>query len=87
MTEPKTHTLDVPGAVLTYDVRSNAVQHGTGPHADRVADGRRRLRHAGRPLRRPDGRDLRPPRRRSAVGRPTPRPSRRPRSTPTTCTG
>jgi pimeloyl-ACP methyl ester carboxylesterase len=23
MTEPKTHTLDVPGAVLTYDVRSN----------------------------------------------------------------
>src|SRR5262245_20674651 len=23
MTEPKTHTLDVPGAVLHYDVRSN----------------------------------------------------------------
>jgi pimeloyl-ACP methyl ester carboxylesterase len=23
MTEPKTHTLDVPGAVLTYDIRSN----------------------------------------------------------------
>jgi pimeloyl-ACP methyl ester carboxylesterase len=23
MTEPKTHTLDVPGAVLSYDVRSN----------------------------------------------------------------
>src|ERR1700720_3745095 len=23
MTDPKTHTLDVPGAVLTYDVRSN----------------------------------------------------------------
>ncbi len=23
MTEPKTHTLDVPGAVLHYDIRSN----------------------------------------------------------------
>ena len=23
MTEPTTHTLDVPGAVLTYDVRPN----------------------------------------------------------------
>ena len=23
MTEPKSHTLDVPGGVLTYDVRSN----------------------------------------------------------------
>ena len=23
MTDPKTHTLDVPGAVLHYDVRSN----------------------------------------------------------------
>ena len=23
MTDPKTHILDVPGAVLTYDVRSN----------------------------------------------------------------
>ena len=23
MTEPTTHTLDVPGAVLTYDVRRN----------------------------------------------------------------
>src|SRR5438094_8924222 len=23
MTEPQTHTLDVPGAVLTYDIRSN----------------------------------------------------------------
>jgi hypothetical protein len=23
VTDPKTHTLDVPGAVLTYDVRSN----------------------------------------------------------------
>ena len=23
MTEPKTHTLDAPGAVLHYDVRSN----------------------------------------------------------------
>ena len=23
MTEPKTHTLDVPGAVLSYDVRAN----------------------------------------------------------------
>ena len=23
MTEPTTHTLEVPGAVLTYDVRSN----------------------------------------------------------------
>jgi hypothetical protein len=23
MTDPKTHTLDAPGAVLTYDVRSN----------------------------------------------------------------
>ncbi len=29
MTEPKTHTLDVPGAVLTYDVRSNG--SGTEP--------------------------------------------------------
>ena len=62
MTEPTTHTLDVPGAVLTYDVRSNDVRHRAGPAADRIADGRRRVRHAGRALRRPHGRDVRPPR-------------------------
>ena len=63
MTEPTTHTLDVPGAVLTYDVRRNDAEHRAGAAADRVADGRRRLRHAGGTLRRPHGRDLRPARR------------------------
>ena len=27
MTEPTTHTLDAPGAVLTYDVRQGRLQH------------------------------------------------------------
>ena len=30
MTDPKTYTLDAPGAVLHYDVRSN-----DGPHANK----------------------------------------------------
>ncbi len=52
MTKPITHTLDVPGAVLTYDVRepedsrrAPAVVHL------RLADGGVRLRAAGEPLR------------------------------------
>ena len=65
MTEPTTHTLDVPGAVLTYDVRRNEASTEPVLHAHRVADGRRRVRHAARPLHRPHGRDLRPARRRA----------------------
>ena len=46
MTEPTTRTLDVPGATLTYDVRkADSACPGAAP--DRVADGRRRVRHAG----------------------------------------
>ena len=33
MIEPTTHTLDVPGAVLTYDVRQQRRQHRAGPAA------------------------------------------------------
>ena len=39
-----TNTLEVPGAVLTYDVRSNG--SGTEPvQLDRIADGCCRIRH------------------------------------------
>ena len=48
MTEPKTDTLDVPGAVLTYDVRHSDTSSAARAHADRVADGRRRVRQPGR---------------------------------------
>ena len=65
MTEPTTHTLEVPGAILTYDVRK--ADSSTAPVAvpDRLADGRRRVRDARRPLPRSHGRDLRPARRRA----------------------
>ena len=39
-----THTLDVPGATLTYDVRK--ADQRAPVCSDRFADGRRRLRHA-----------------------------------------
>ena len=65
MIEPTTHTLDVPGAVLTYDVRRARLAHRPGARRDRVADGRQRLRHAGRPLHRSHRGDLRPARRRA----------------------
>ena len=48
MTEPTTHTLDAPGAVLTYDVRQADSTTAPGAAPDRIADGRRRVRHAGR---------------------------------------
>ena len=66
MTEPTTHTLDVPGAVLTYDIRPADVRHHRpGPVPDRIADGRERLRHAGEPLPRSHRGDLRPAGRRA----------------------
>ena len=66
-TEPTTRTLEVPGATLTYDVRRERRQHRAGPAADRLTDGRGGLRHPGRPLHRPHGRDLRPARQSSAA--------------------
>lgn len=84
MTEPKTDTLTVPGAMLHYDVRS----HDSGDHpvllligspmgaagfgtlAGHFAD-RTVVTRAGR----------------SAAGVPTAPPSPHPTSTPTTCTG
>ena len=63
-------------------------QHRAGPVADRLADGRRGLRHAGRPLHRPHGRHLRPARRPSAASKTDPAsPIDARRSTPTTCIG
>ncbi len=86
-TEPKTHTLDVPGAVLPYDVRRNDAS--TEPVLLLIGSpmGAGRIRHPGRALHRPHGRDLRPPRRgaQQAHRRRHARP--RPTSTPTTCTG
>ncbi len=79
MTEPTTHTLDVPGAVLTYDVRPADRLHrcpGAAPH--RFADGRRRVRHARRPLHRSHRGDLRPARRRAQREGRSGQPSRRP---------
>ena len=71
MTEPTTHTLEAPGAVLTYDVRRNDSSTEPVLSDRRLADGREWLRDAGRSLRRPDGRDLRPARRRAQPeGRP-----------------
>ena len=59
MTEATTHTLDVPGATLTYDVRTGSSPTPC-PAAHRLADGGRRIRHARRAFRRPHRRDLRP---------------------------
>ena len=87
MTEPTTSTLDVPGAVLTYDVRQVDSQHLPRAAPDRIADGRRRVRDARWALHRSHRRDLRPAGRRAQhegrSGQPSPRPS----STPTTCIG
>ncbi len=70
MTEPTTTTLDVPGAVLTYDIRQDRLPR-PGPVPDRVADGCRRVRHARRALHRSHDRHLRPARRRAQhEGRP-----------------
>ena len=72
LTEPTRRPWPCPGAVLTYDVR-RADSDTTAPVAahDRLADGRRRLRHAGRPLPRPHGHHLRPAGRRAEhQGRP-----------------
>ena len=41
MTEPTTRTLDVPGAVLTYDVRGADSTPSRPSAPDRLADGRR----------------------------------------------
>ena len=65
MTEPETHKLEVPGAVLRYDVRAERAQRGPLLRDDRLADGRRRVRHAGVVLHRPHHRDLRPAGRRA----------------------
>ena len=53
-TEPTTaHPRGARAPSLTYDVRRNERQHRAAPVPDRLADGRRRLRHPGRPLPRP----------------------------------
>ena len=48
MTEQTTSTLDAPGAVLTYDIRGADSDTSTRAAHDRLADGRRRVRHARR---------------------------------------
>ena len=58
MTDPKTHTLDVPGAVLHYDVRGS--DSGTEPVLLLIGSpmGASGFVDAGRAFHRPDGRDL-----------------------------
>ena len=65
MTEPTTRTLDVPGAVLTYDVRP--VDSSTSPVLLLIGSpmGAGGFVHARRALHRPHGRHLRPARRRA----------------------
>ena len=48
VTETTTRTLEAPGATLTYDVRPGGSTDASRPVPDRLADGRGRLRHAGR---------------------------------------
>ena len=88
MTEPTTRTLDAPGADAHLR-RPGGRRAGPspGPAPDRLADGRERVRHPGRPLHRSHGRDLRPARRRAQHEGRSGEPSRRPSSTPTTCIG
>ncbi len=71
MTEPTTRTLEVPGAVLTYDIR----RAGSTPSPVLLLIGSPMgasgFVHPGRPLRRPHRRHLRPARRRAQhEGRP-----------------
>ena len=58
MTQPETHTLDAPGAVLHYDVRRNDAS--TQPVLLLVGSpmGATGFVHPGRAFRRPHGRDL-----------------------------
>ena len=57
---PKTETLEVPGRHADLRRPAQRREHRAGPAADRLADGRRRLRHPLRPLHRPHRRHLRP---------------------------
>ena len=87
MTEPKTRTLDAPGAVLHYDVRSNDAS--TEPVLLIIGSpmGAAGFVHPGRALHRPHGGDLRPARRGAQPAHRRRRARPRPTSTPTTCTG
>ncbi len=62
MTEPKTYTLEAPGAMLHYDVRAN--DDSARPVLLIIGSpmGAFRIRRAGGALRRPNGRDIRSPR-------------------------
>ncbi len=57
--EPTTHTLEVPTAVLTYDIRRPDASDRPGAADDRLAHGCGRLRHPGPLVHGPDGRHLR----------------------------
>ena len=86
-TSATTHTLEVPGALLTYDVRRNDGSDEPVLLLIGSPMGAAGFGTLAGLLRRPHGRDLRPARRRAQPahrrrGRP-----RRPRSTRTTCTG
>ena len=52
LNEITTHTLAVPGATLSYDVRPGGPPDATPSLPDRLANGRGRLRHPGEPLHR-----------------------------------
>ena len=61
MTEPTTHTLEVPGATLTYDVHEPEAPSEQAPAVHlRLADGRLGLRAARGSLHGPHGHHLRP---------------------------
>ena len=50
LTQPTTQSVAVPGATVTYDVRpANGTTTRAAADAHRLADGRRRLRHARGP--------------------------------------
>ena len=87
MTEPTTHTLEVPGAVLTYDVRRNDASTEPillliGSPMGAAGFGTLAGHFADRTVVTYDPRGVGAQR----EGRPG-RPSRRPSSTPTTCIG
>ena len=84
MTEPTTHTLNVPGALLTYDVRSNTASTAPvllmiGSPMGAAGFGTLAGHFSDRTVVTYD------PRAWSAVEKPTTPPSQRPISTPTTC--
>src|SRR5919201_4732852 len=59
-TQSTTHTLNVPGATLAYDIRRNNTTTEPVLLLIGVTDGRRGIRHARQPFHRPHRRHLRP---------------------------